>query len=398
MPILQLFAGDCFSISDTDISNHFILVVDKSGSMDGEPIKNIKSALYHFVEDMNPDDRASLILFDHRVRVENVFTSDKAQLKGSIKDIDAGGGTAVYDALGKASILAHENGGQSIIVFFTDGYDNSSKLSIRNIKSIATSQGIYVYGIGLGEVNQQALTEIAQKTNGDFYYTDNSSQLTNLYAKSLRNYYNAFDQKKLNTSRLIVKSHPANRPVFLNGNPIKGKTPVIIENLQPGSYEVTVEFDRGEWSCSGEMDPGQTGRVNARENELGRDIAIISDVKSAMVFIDDVFVGYTSKFPFVKKTVRKGWFKKETKFNFDKQLIVENISAGTHKVKIIGLAEMENFFNPLEKTITISDKDIIINAEFLRSNIFSKRTNKVLRKSIKKTPYDKVDKMFDELE
>ena len=99
MPILQLFAGNCISVSQTDISNHFILVVDKSGSMDGEPIKNIKNALYNFVADMNSDDKASLILFDHRVRVENVFTSDKAQLNGSIKDFDAGGGTAIFDAL-----------------------------------------------------------------------------------------------------------------------------------------------------------------------------------------------------------------------------------------------------------------------------------------------------------
>ncbi|MBN2281615.1 MAG: VWA domain-containing protein [Candidatus Marinimicrobia bacterium] len=386
------------TVSQTDASNHFILVVDKSGSMDGEPIQNIKSALYHFIDDMKPDDKASLILFDHRISVENVFTSDKAQLKGSVKDFDAGGGTAIYDALGKASILAHENGGQSIIVFFTDGYDNSSKLSDRNISSITASQGVYVYGIALGEVNQQVLADIAQKTNGDFFYADNSVQLTNLYSKSLYNYYNIFDQKKLNTTRIVVKSHPSDRPVFINGDPTGQKTPVVIENLTPGSYEVVINFERGEWKCSANLNAGETGRIDARENDLGHDIAVISDVKSAMVFVDDAFAGYTSKYPFVAKTVREGWFKKTTKFNFDKQLIIENISRGAHEIKIIGLAEMENFFPPLETTIIIVNRDVIINAEFLSNRLESKKTEKILRNFKKDSPYDKVDDMFDELE
>lgn len=398
VPILNLFASDCIEIEKTQINNHFILVVDKSGSMAGEPEKNMKLALYNFLNDMQSNDKASIIFFDDRVKVTNAYTSDKIHLKNSVKNFNAGGGTALYDALGKASILAHENKSQSIIVFFTDGYDNSSRLSVNNIKSIAYSQGIYVYGIALGDVNQRELAKIARKTNGDFMYADNSAQLSNLYQKVLSNYYKVYNNKKTNSSRIIVRSYPSGKSVYLNSRLLQQKTPLVIENLRPGSYSVEVKFDRGNWECSAELFGGYTGTINARENDLGRDIAVISDVKSAMVFIDDNFVGYTSKYPFVSKSIKTGWFSKTTKFNFNKQLIVQNISPGNHVIKIIGLEEVDNFFQPLKKEIHISKKDIIINAEFLRNEINTKETNTTLRNSIKDDPYKAMDDMFDELE
>ncbi len=398
IPFFDLFAVDCIKLKPTEINNHFILVVDKSGSMSGEPIKHIKSALNNFVNDMKNNDKISLVLFDNQVRVTNVYTSNKQQIYNSINKIHADGGTALYDALGKASVLAHENGSQSIIIFFTDGYDNSSRLSIKNVKSIALSQGIYVYGIGLGDINQEALTNVARKTNGDFLHANNSNQLSDLYNKVLSNYYDIFDRTKINSSRIVIKSQPVSQSVYLNGNLLKHKTPIVVENLKPGFYEIVVKFKRGDWKCSTEIDPGYTGKINARENELGRDLVVISDVKSAMVFLDDNFVGYTSKYPFVSKTVKTGWFSKTKNFNFNKQLVIENISTGNHKIKIVGLEDVDNFFQPLGKEIYVNKKDIIINAEFLNNKIHSKETKKTIRDYMTNTPYDKVDNMFDELE
>ncbi len=400
IPILLVhhISGDCITVEPTNIDNHFILVVDKSGSMEGEPIRNIKSALLNFVSDMKPEDRASLVFFDNQVSVSANNTSNKNQLYKTIEKLDAGGGTALYDALGKASLLAHENRSQSIIVFFTDGFDNSSRLSVKNIESIARSQGIYIYGIGLGEIDRRTLKEVAKKTNGDFLYADNSYQLMSLYNDVLFNYYNFFDHSKQNKVRLIVKSQPANKAVYLNGDLKNQKTPVVIEKLEPGTYNVVVEFDRGNWECSAELEAGYTGEINARENDLGRDIAVISDVKSAMVFLDDTFVGYTSKYPFVSKTVKTGWFSSKTEFNFNKQLMLENIPAGQHSIKIVGLSEMENFFTPLESTITIDGKDLIVNAEFLSNQLQVKETNKNLREKKSNSPYDNVEDVFDELD
>lgn len=398
IPILNLFADDCITISPTKTNNHFILVVDKSGSMGGEPVKNIKSALQNFVQDMKGNDKASLILFDDVVHVTDVYSSNKPRLNNSIRNFNVGGTTALYDALGKAAVLAHEKNDQTIIVFFTDGHDNSSHLTLSDIKSVTHSQGFYVYGIALGDVNQRELANIARETNGAFMYADNSRQLTDLYDKVLSNYYNIFDKTKNQTARIIVKSHPSGRPVYVNGNLQKHNTPLIMENLRPGSYNVLVKFDRGEWECAAEIFGGYTGEIEARENDLGRDIAVISDVKSAMVFIDDNFVGYTSNHPFIARTVKTGWFSKTTKFNFDKQLIIKNIPKGNHVIKIIGLEEMENFFQPLEKRIYIDKQDLIINAEFLQNNLEVKETKKILRQEESDDPYDNIDDMFENME
>ncbi len=396
--LVQHLTGDCVTVNPTDIENHFILVVDKSGSMDGKPIENIKSALYNFVADMKTDDKASLVFFDNQVRVRANHTSNKEQLYNRIENLDAGGGTALYDALGKASLLAHENRSQSIIVFFTDGIDNSSRLSVKNIESIARSQGIYIYGIGLGEIDRSALKEVARKTNGDFLYADNSYQLMSLYNDVLFNYYNFFDNSKQNKARLIVQSQPAKKAVFINGELEDQKTPVVIENLDPGTYSVVVKFDRGNWECGADLEGGFTGEINARENDLGRDIAVISDVKSAMVFLDDTFVGYTAKYPLVSETVKTGWFSSKKEFNFNKQLILENIPAGQHKIKIVGLSEMENFFAPLQTLLSVDGKDLIVTAEFLSNQVQIKETSKNLREMKSNSPYDNVEEVFDELD
>ncbi len=390
--------GQCITQKKTDRTNHFILVVDKSGSMHGTALDNIKTALTNFVQDMQNNDNLSLVLFDDKVSVTQNCTSNKTILYRSINNFDAGGGTALYDALGKASILAHNHQGQKIIIFFTDGEDNSSHLSIYDIKSIALSRGIYVYGIGLGEVNREVLPAIARETSGGLMVTDNSAQLKNLYAKVLSNYYKIFDQKKQYTSRLIINSHPSKKPVYVNGKKMTHTTPFILENLTPGKYDVVIKFDRGQWQCSDKLVAGFTGIIDARESDLGRDLIITSDVKNAMVFIDGDFVGYTSKYPFTKETVKNGWFSKKTRYNFDKQLLVKNIASGSHKIKLLGLSDMKGFFPPLEQRFEIKNKDLIVKGNFLQNNIEIRGTKKVLRNSKRNSPYDKVEDIFNELE
>ena len=41
------------------------LVIDRSGSMEGSPLENIKSAVSHFVDQLQPSDKLSVIQYDH---------------------------------------------------------------------------------------------------------------------------------------------------------------------------------------------------------------------------------------------------------------------------------------------------------------------------------------------
>jgi uncharacterized protein YegL len=392
-----LFADDCYQLEPLKNTNHFILVVDRSGSMSGEAIDQARKALDGFIDDMRSDDQASIVAFDDRIEVWNSSTSNKNSLHRSIRKLSARGGTRLYDAIGKAGMIAHQNNEQSIIIFFTDGHDGGSHLNISDLSGINLSQGVYVYGIGLGDVNQDALEQIAKKTGGKSIYTANSNKLSNIYHEVISNYYQLYGNRINKKSRIVVRSIPSKKPVIINGDRLLGTTPLLIDNLLPGTYDISVGFKRGDWKCQVDLPVGNTGRINARQDDLGRDIVIVSDVKYAMVFIDENFVGYTSVNPVVEKTVRKGFFKKVKVSNYSKQLVVQNVPKGKHTVRVVGLPDVENFFKPIETSFTINKKNIAISASCFNGLIETKETKQELRNYKKDDSYDEMDDMFKEL-
>ncbi len=392
-----IFADDCIEFTPLKTVNKFILVVDRSGSMSGEAIEQARFAIKNFIKDMHSNDEAAIIAFDDKIDVLCNGTTDKSHLEDLVNKLTARGGTHLYDALGKASILAHRTSNQKIIIFLTDGHDGGSNLNISNLNNINLSEGIYVFGIGLGDVNQEALEEIAEKTGGKFGYTPNSQELSNIYSTVLNNYYQNIGNKLSKESKLIISSIPSNQAVYINGEKLKFKTPAVVNHLKPGDYNIVVNFPRGEWKCSSHIDAGKTGLIKARQSELGRDLAIVSDIKSALVFLDDAFIGYTSNYPVTTKTVKTGFFKAEEIPNLSKQLIIKNVPLGEHKIKLVGYPEMQGFFQPLAMSFKIEKLNGFIEAKFLNTKIQFKETDQVLIQKKSKSPFD-MDDMFDELD
>ena len=134
--------------------NSFSIVVDRSGSMDGKPMNDAKNAVKHFIDEMRSGDQANIIAFDNSVSVYSGMGSSKSSLKSAVRSIQPGGATALYDAIAKAATLIHSESGARIIVFLTDGDDSASKFRLKDIKNMNLSEGIFIYGIGLGNVNE----------------------------------------------------------------------------------------------------------------------------------------------------------------------------------------------------------------------------------------------------
>ena len=162
------------------------LVIDRSGSMSGQPISDAKTAASSFVDNMNPNDRAAVISFSTDVTVDQSFTSDKNALKNAIGSISAGGNTAIYNAAFTAlSLLSAETNQRKAVILLTDGADNSSTITPDSVIRYANQLGIPIHTIGLGlspgSSEEQALIYLSQSTGGRYYYSPTSSQLTELY-------------------------------------------------------------------------------------------------------------------------------------------------------------------------------------------------------------------------
>ena len=111
-------------VAPSEAPFNLLLLLDVSGSTQSY-LPMMKQAAIDFTRQINPNDRIAVATFNSSVRLIQGFTSDRNAAASAIQMIQAGGGTAFYDAL-MACIdqYMHDVEGRSAIVVFTDGIDN----------------------------------------------------------------------------------------------------------------------------------------------------------------------------------------------------------------------------------------------------------------------------------
>lgn len=163
---------------------HLAMILDTSGSMDGDRIDNMKAAAIEFVEQMGDGDFLTLIEFYTTVDIKAQRAQvgdDRAQLIDLIRNMEAGGDTSLYDAIGRGGeILADQNSADTAnaLVVLTDGEDTSSRRFDNNatLGQVASANNTTVFTIAYGRgADTGVLEDIAFNANGQFFYGDEAS-------------------------------------------------------------------------------------------------------------------------------------------------------------------------------------------------------------------------------
>ncbi|HEX6047128.1 MAG TPA: VWA domain-containing protein [Pyrinomonadaceae bacterium] len=125
---------------------NLVLLLDVSGSVE-ERMDFIRKAARDFLRTTSPQDRISIISFRDDIQIISDFTTDRAMLSRKLDEIDAGGGTALYDALGYvlSAPLRLLRGERTAIVVMSDGDDNKSFVPFPAILEALTESGALVY-------------------------------------------------------------------------------------------------------------------------------------------------------------------------------------------------------------------------------------------------------------
>ena len=156
-----------------------VLVFDKSGSMDGEPLAHAKEGAVEFLRNLSDNDNVSLEFFDDQVGEPSTFASlgggGRARLGAVISQSIADGGTALYDATiagvhaAEADARVHPNAIHAVVVM-TDGRDESSRATL---EEALTSLGgnregdVKVFTIAYGDnADPKVLAQIAEAGRG----------------------------------------------------------------------------------------------------------------------------------------------------------------------------------------------------------------------------------------
>ena len=125
---------------------NLVLLLDVSGSVE-ERIDFIRKAARDFLRTASPQDRISIISFRDDIQVISDFTTDRRVLSQKLDEIDAGGATALYDALGYVLTdpLKTLRGERTAVVIMSDGDDNKSFVPFPALLEALIESGTLVY-------------------------------------------------------------------------------------------------------------------------------------------------------------------------------------------------------------------------------------------------------------
>ncbi len=148
--------------NDDQAPASFAFLIDTSGSMRlARKLDYAKAAVRRIVGQRRPGDDFALFAFaEEEVRMVSDFSHDPARLLAALDDLEAGGQTALFDAVAAtpSKMLAGKNGKRAIVLF-SDGVDNASRLSPAEMAEILQQVSTPVYAIGMKNASFDRLTD-----------------------------------------------------------------------------------------------------------------------------------------------------------------------------------------------------------------------------------------------
>ena len=134
------------SVTPSNEPFNLVLLLDVSGSVE-ERIDFIRKAARDFLHTASPQDRIAIISFRDDIQVISDFSPDRRLLSKKLDEIEAGGATALYDALGYilADTLKPLRGDRTAIVVLSDGDDNKSFVPFPAILEATSESGALIY-------------------------------------------------------------------------------------------------------------------------------------------------------------------------------------------------------------------------------------------------------------
>jgi Ca-activated chloride channel homolog len=176
---------------DAAAALHLGALFDISGSME-EDMAFSRSAAIKFLRSLSEAHDFTLVDFDTEVRVARYSQAEFPRLVERIRSRKAQDAyTALWDALGVFLDGASLQDGRKILVLYTDGGDNASKIHFDELIDLLKASDVTVHAIGFLEhqpssvrmEQRMKLMRIAETTGGQAFFPGSMKDLDGVYQK-----------------------------------------------------------------------------------------------------------------------------------------------------------------------------------------------------------------------
>jgi len=169
------------------------IVIDKSTSMRGPRLDQVRSATIRILDSLEENDRATVISFSDKA--ELVVSADQAQninvARARLSLLQAGGGTEIGQGMYLGMEYMQQNflrDGVNHLVLLTDGRTYGDEDLCLSLARKAASLGITINSLGIGpDWNDLLLDDISSKSGGNVLFLDSPTVITALLSKIFRN-------------------------------------------------------------------------------------------------------------------------------------------------------------------------------------------------------------------
>jgi VWFA-related protein len=180
-------------VSFQQLPIHVVLALDLSYSVSGDRLRDLRTASHALLDALGPDDRATLLTFDHAVSRRSASTSNVAQLHSLLdtlepEGIEGPGSTALADAT-YAALVSDIEGGRALALVFSDGVDTGSWLTPRRVLDVARRAGIVVYAVSVrGSGGSSFLEDVTEITGGASVQAESTRNLRAAFIRVLEEF------------------------------------------------------------------------------------------------------------------------------------------------------------------------------------------------------------------
>jgi Ca-activated chloride channel family protein len=176
---------------------NLIAVVDKSGSMDGEPLELVRQSLTTVANQLRPGDQMTIVLYGDEAHVHLPTTPatrfGAATIQQYIASIRSAGSTSMEAGLTLGYEIAEQTApafkGVTRLMLFTDERPNTDATDAESFMGMAeqaSHAGIGLTTIGVGVQFDAALaTEISSVRGGNLYFIRNPADIKTLFTGQL---------------------------------------------------------------------------------------------------------------------------------------------------------------------------------------------------------------------
>lgn len=174
-----------------------VVVLDRSGSMNGQKIEDARNAILNLLNRLTTRDRLALVTYSSNVRIETgllpVDGDNRAVMVRAVNQVRAGGGTNLGGGLKSgidALLRAEEVGRQRKVILISDGLANqgiTDPQELGRMASIAVERNFSISSVGVGyDFNEVLMTALADRGAGRYYFLENPRTFAQVFEEEFQ--------------------------------------------------------------------------------------------------------------------------------------------------------------------------------------------------------------------